>query len=169
MFRDLDELHAAVDGLHLDLAGDQFGHMSILAPELLGADGVLADAAFLMGGGDLEGVPPLGPGVVRGTVIGRTRDDLELMHALAAVPVDGAQAVGAGVASADDDDTLVLGEELGVVRYLVAGDAAVLQGQEVHREVDALQVPTGDRQVARAQAPPASTTASNSLSRFSAG
>ena len=39
-------------------------------------------------------------------------------------------------------------------------DAAVLLRQEVHREVDAVEVAAGDRQVARASAPPVSATAS---------
>ena len=38
-----------------------------------------------------------------GAVVGRPGDDLELVDAGAALAVDRAQAVGAGVAAADDD------------------------------------------------------------------
>ena len=63
--------------------------------------------------------------------------------------MNGAQAIGAGVAAADDDDVLVAGrDELAVVDR-VAGHAPVLHGQELHGEVDALELAAFDRQVAR--------------------
>ena len=50
-----------------------------------------------------------GQGLAGDRDVGRPGDDLELVDALAALAVDGAQAVGAGVAAADDDHVLVLG------------------------------------------------------------
>ena len=81
--------------------------------------------------------------------VGRSRHDLELMDALAPLAVDGAEAIGAGVAAADDDDVLVVGrDELGVVDR-VAGDPAILAGQEIHGEMDARRA-RGPRSAGRA-------------------
>ena len=61
----------------------------------------------------------------------------------------GADAVGAGVAAADHHHVLAAGEDrLDVVERLV-GDAAVLLRQEIHGEMDAVELAAGDRQVAR--------------------
>ena len=49
-----------------------------------------------------------GQGLSRDAGVGRAGDDLELVDAVAALAVDGAQAVGAGVAAADDDHALAL-------------------------------------------------------------
>jgi hypothetical protein len=61
------------------------------------------------------------------------------------VAVGGADAVGAGVAAADDHHVLAGGPELrhaGIARH-----ALVLQRQELHREVHAAQLAARDRQV----------------------
>ena len=50
-----------------------------------------------------------GQGFVGVAAVGRPGDDLELVDALAPLAMDGAQAVGAGVAAADDDHVLVAG------------------------------------------------------------
>ena len=121
----------------------------LFAQEPLVVDRVLADAPFLVGRRDAEDVGPLGPGVGGCPAVGRPGHDLELMDALAALAVDGAQAVGAGVAAADDDDVLVAGRDEFRVVDRVAGDPPVLAGQELHREVDALELAPFDRQVAR--------------------
>ncbi len=67
---------------------------------------------------------------------------------LRALAVDGPQAVGAGVAAADDDHALALCRDEVLVRDVVAGAPLVLERQELHREVDALQVAPGDVEVA---------------------
>src|SRR5690606_27180863 len=73
-----------------------------------------------------------------------------LRHRESALPVRGADAVGAGVAAADDDDVPAAGEDgPDIVEWLVA-DAAVLLGQEIHGEMDAVELAAGDGQVARA-------------------
>ena len=65
-----------------------------------------------------------------------------------ALAVRGADAVGAGVAAAEDDDVLALGGDL--VEDLVAGESRWFDCDEVlHGEVHAGQVAPGDRQVAR--------------------
>ena len=63
------------------------------------------------------------------------------------MPVGGAHAVAAGVAAADHDHVLAGGHDLAIDP--VARVDAVLLGQELHREVDALQFAAGHRQVAR--------------------
>ena len=50
----------------------------------------------------------VGHGVRVGPVVGRPRHDLELVDRRRALAVRGAQAVGAGVAAADDHDVLAL-------------------------------------------------------------
>ena len=59
----------------------------------------------------------------------------------------GAEAVGAGVAAADDHDVLAVGGDL-VLDLLAERDAVGLR-QELHRLVDAAELAAGHRQVAR--------------------
>ena len=60
-----------------------------------------------------------------------------------------ADAVGAGVAAADDDDVLVLRRDVLAVGVLAVEQALGVGVQELHREVDALEVAALDRQIAR--------------------
>ena len=60
----------------------------------------------------------------------------------------GADAVGAGVAAADDDDVLALGVDEAAVRVLVENGLGV-GGEELHREMDALELAAFDGQIAR--------------------
>src|SRR5579862_4061716 len=71
------------------------------------------------------------------------------MHAERALTVARAEAVGAGVAAAEDHHALALRADEDIVRNLVALVALVLQRQEFHREVDALKFAAGNRKVAR--------------------
>ena len=74
----------------------------------------------------------------------RHRHDLELRDRLGALPERGADAVRARVAAADDDDVLVLGGDFLRLRQLrLAGDAAVLLRQEIHGEMDAVEIAAG--------------------------
>ena len=71
----------------------------------------------------------------------RLRHDFELRDALGTLPERRADAVGARVAAADDDDVLVLRRNLfrlGLLR--LARYAAVLLRQEIHRVVEAVEV-----------------------------
>jgi hypothetical protein len=52
---------------------------------------------------------PEGPWRGGGTRLRRLGHDFELVDAPGSLTVDGAEAVGAGVAATDDDDALVLG------------------------------------------------------------
>ena len=59
----------------------------------------------------------------------------------------GAEAVGTGVATTDDDDVLVLGGD--VVHGLYTVHASGRVGQELHREVNALELAAGNLHVTR--------------------
>ena len=87
-----------------------------VAVEALRGDGVQPLAAFLVRRRDAEDVRPQRPRVVGRARVGRPRQQLELTHGERALPVRGAEAVGAGVAAADDDDVLVLRGDEAVVR-----------------------------------------------------
>jgi hypothetical protein len=109
---------------------------------------VRARTAFLVRRRDAEDVRPLRPRVVGGADGRRLREQLELVDRLRALAVGGAEAVGAGVAAADDHDVLVLGRDELALLDGVTFAALVLQRQVVHREVDALELAARDRQVA---------------------
>ena len=99
---------------------------------------------------------PRWPRVVVGALIWRTREELKVGDRLGAVPEGGADAVGARVAAADDDDMLAVGVDVAAV--VLAGQHAVLVrrvGEEarlvlrevLHGEVHAVNVAAGDGQV----------------------
>ncbi|CAM5626735.1 hypothetical protein RLIN73S_07043 [Rhodanobacter lindaniclasticus] len=77
----------------------------------------------------------------------RLRQQLELGDRRRALAVGGAHAIRAGVAATDHHHLLVGGAQL--FRQHVAGHHAVLQWQEVHGEVHAIQLAPWQRQVAR--------------------
>ena len=104
----LDLLELAVD--HLDLVGAQRAHVAVVvAEEALGVDAVDALAALLVRRRHPEDVRPRGPRVGGRARVGRAGQDLELVDRRRALAVRGAEAVGAGVAAADDHDVLALG------------------------------------------------------------
>ena len=74
---------------------------------------------------------------------------LALIDNLCALPVRCAEAVGAGIATAQYDHALALGADALIVRNMLAGVQAVLLRQEIHREVHAVQIAAGDGQVSR--------------------
>ena len=126
-----------------------FLHLAVLAGEFLRQHGEVALGAFLVArrGAQLE--RPVRPGQQLVLVQRRLRHDLEIRHRHRALTDRRADAVRAGVAAADDDDVLAVGEDRrGLVRRLAA-DAAVLLRQEFHREMNAVEFAAGDRQVAR--------------------
>src|SRR5262245_10061605 len=69
------------------------------------------------------------------------------MHRRAALTIGGSEAVRTGIAAAEDDDTPALGSDL--IRYLVASHHLVLLGQEVHGEVNALELAAGNGEITR--------------------
>ena len=91
-----------------------------------------------------------GQGVEGARSLGRLGHDFELVDGLRVLAMAGAEAVGAGVAAADDHDALAGGQNpAGSSSTLVAFAAAVLLGQELHGEMDAFQFAAGDLQIAR--------------------
>ena len=81
-----------------------------------------------------------GHGLSRRPRLGRARQQLELVDRPGSLPMHRAQAVGAGIAAADDDHALAgSGDEL-ILGDLVPFATAVLLGQEVDGEVNARQV-----------------------------
>ena len=81
-----------------------------------------------------------------------------------------ADAVGAGVAAADDDDFLALGKNRFDVALRLVAHAPVLLRQKIHREMDAVQA--RGPEIGRSRGfslPPVSTTASCCLSNLSTG
>ena len=101
----LDLLEAAVD--HLDLVGPQRPHVAVVvAEEALGVDREHPLAALLVGRRRAVHQRPRRPRGRVGPGVGRPRHDLELVDRRRALAVRGAEAVGAGVAAADDDDVL---------------------------------------------------------------
>ena len=63
--------------------------------------------------------------------------------------VHGAEAIGAGIAAADDDHVLAGRRDRRRLRHVVALAAAVLLRQIVHGEVDALEAAALDGEIAR--------------------
>src|SRR5208337_2225319 len=102
----------------LDVAG-------VVADEFFGGGQIGARIGAELGGGLLLAVVktidlrPLGPGIVLGAVVGRAREDFQLHQTLAVVAQGRPDAVGAGVAAADDDDVLALGGNEGALFRVV--------------------------------------------------
>ena len=90
----------------------------LVADEFFGADEILPRVGAEEGGGfllaviELVDLGPLRPGIVGGAFQRRLGQNLELHQASAAVPHRGADAIGAGVAAADDDHVLSLGGDV---------------------------------------------------------
>src|SRR5699024_5073548 len=73
--------------------------------------------------------------------------DIELGDTGCTLTQGGAEAVGAGIAAADNDNFLALGRDSGV--GIVALIDAVLPGEVFHRRVDAVKLTAFDRKFAR--------------------
>src|SRR6266705_2505689 len=120
--------------------------LPVLADELLGRDRPVAIHALFVRGRSAQSRWPVGPNRIQ-FGIRRHGKQLELCHRFRAVAVRGSDAVRARVASADHDDMFVGRPE--VLHALVSRDAPVLQRQELHREIHAVELAPGQRQVAR--------------------
>src|SRR5258708_1466159 len=142
------DLRAALLVLHpLDVTCGEALDLAVLAFEALGRHREIALRAFLVrgGGGELERPVRTRERLV--LLLGRLRHQLEVHHRLGSLAERSADAVAARIAAADHDHMLARGHDL--ARDLVARDFLVLQRQEVHREVDAVQVAPRNREVAR--------------------
>jgi len=146
---------ATVFVLHpLDLDGMDGGDLTVLVALKMGRrSGVSAGILTEHGGGFFLAVVhavdlgPLRPWVVGGAGFGRLGHDFQLGDAGAAVADGGAHAVGTRVAAADDHDILACGGDVvhagGAVQHCLG-----VGGEELHGEVDALEVAPFDGQVA---------------------
>src|SRR5881296_1326967 len=111
-------------------------------------DAPLAVAAFFMRVRGAQLHRPERPGGRVRPCGRRLGEQLELVHLEATLAVSRAQTVGAGVAAADDDHSLALRRD----RLLgdgIAGVALVLLDEVVHGQVDALQLASRYRELAR--------------------
>ncbi|SIN44166.1 Uncharacterised protein [Mycobacteroides abscessus subsp. abscessus] len=128
----------------------QTGELAVLAEEPLGVDGVDPLATLFVCGGHPEQCRVGGPRVALGTALRRLGHDLELLNTRRTLPVGGAQAVGAGVATTDDDDALALRRDRRLticVHNIIAELHLIGPGQVLHGLVDALELAAGNRQV----------------------
>jgi hypothetical protein len=105
-------------------------------------------AALFLAGGGAQLVRPVGPGQALVFLLRRLVEDLDLGDGPGAVAVGGADAVGAGVAAADDDDVLAVGADEVFVGDIDALHALGVGAQEVHGEVDAVVAAPGHVEVA---------------------
>ncbi len=146
---------AALLVLHpLDLDGVDGSDLAVLvALKMGGGGGVGAGILAEHGGGFFLAVVhavdlgPLGPGVVGGAGFGGLGHDFQLGDAGAAVADGGAHAVGARVAAADDHDILARSGDVVFAGGAIQHGLGV-RSEELHREVDALEVAPFDGQVA---------------------
>src|SRR5665213_3284040 len=90
---------------------------------------------------------PVGPRQRLVFVLGRLRQQFELHDRQRALAVGRADAVGPGVATADDDHVLAGRGQLRL--HAIAGDDTVLLRQEIHREMNARELAALHAQVAR--------------------
>ena len=141
----------AGDGLELrrraDANGVQLFYIAVfVARELHRVERPIALAALFMRalGAQLQG--PQRPGSAGRALQGRHGHDLKLVDGLGLMAVAGAQAIRAGIAAADDYDALAGGANL--IRNRVAGDHFILLRQELHGEIDALELAAGNVEVA---------------------
>ena len=129
-----------------------------VADELFHRGEIDAGIGAELGGGlfltvvHLVGLGPLGPGIVSRALERRLRENFDLDDALATVAHRGADAVGAGVAAADDDDVFVLGVNRRVLGPTIENGLGV-GGEQLHREVHALERTAFDGEIARERGP----------------
>ena len=120
-----------------------------VAGEFAGRDAPVADAAFFVSAFNAQLHGPERPRRLRRTLVGRLGHDFELMNRQRLLAVARAQAVGAGVAAADDDHALAGGENFDRWIERVAEATLVLLREEFHRKVNSLQLASRNFQVAR--------------------
>src|SRR5579863_6725510 len=116
----------------------------LVAGEFRGGDAPVADAAFFVSAFGSQLQRPERPRSLRRALAGRLRHDLELMHRERLLAMARSQAVGAGVAAADDDDALAGCQDFEGGIDLVAEASLILLRQEVHGEVDSIEIASRD-------------------------
>jgi len=86
--------------------------------------------------------------------------DFKLVNDFCFLAQAGAEAVGAGVAAADDDDAFSFSENCQRGVNCIAFAAMILLGQELHGKVNALEFAAGNLEVAGCSEPPHNKIAS---------
>ena len=119
-------------------------------------------AALFVRGRHAEDVRPLRPRIVGGALVRRPRQQLELVHRRGALAVHRAEAVGAGVAAADDDDVLALGGDELVVGIVSPSQRLFCSVRYSIAKWMPFSSRPGTCRSRGRPAPPASTIASNS-------
>src|ERR1700692_729607 len=112
--------------------------VEIGASEFCGRDAPVADATFFVRAFDAELHRPQWPWREWRAFVGRLRHDLELVHGERLLAMTGSEAIGACVAASDDDDAFAGGQNFCFGCDSVAQRAAILLGQEIHREMNSL-------------------------------
>ncbi|MNC21323.1 hypothetical protein D3C75_692980 [compost metagenome] len=131
----------------LDENGVDFLHVAVLvAHKTLGGHQVVTGIAAMLGGGfllavvHLEGFGPFRPRVIVGPVLGSLGHNFELVNTVGAMTDRGSDTVGTGVAAADDDNVLACCGDISAVGMVGIQQALGVLVQELHRQVDALQL-----------------------------
>ena len=159
-----EDLLAALDLLHVPAAAGGLGPLDTdgldaldvalaIVNELLGHDAVLtrvlAHVGLDLGVTVVHTVDarPLRPWVVAGTLGRRLGQQLEVDDALGTVANGSTNAVVTGVTTTNDDNVLALGRDVGVVGKLGVEQRLGVLVQELHGEVNALEVAVGNGKV----------------------
>jgi hypothetical protein len=162
----VEDLLATLDLLHVPAAACGLGPLDTdgldaldvtltIVNELLGHDAVLTrvlahvslDLSVTVV--DTVDARPLRPGVVAGTLRRRLREQLEVDDVLGTVTNGSTNAVVTSVTTTNDDDVLALGGDVCLVGKLGVEQRLRVLVQELHGEVDTLEVAVGDRKIAR--------------------
>jgi hypothetical protein len=159
-----EELLTAFDSLHIPSTSSALGPLNTdsvdalhaataIIDKLLGHDaeftGVLAHVGLDFGVTIVDTVDtgPLGPWVVAGTLWGRLGQQLEVDDRLGTVADGGTNAVVTGITTTNDDNVLVLGGDVRTVSQLGVEERLGVLVQELHGEVDALELTAGNLEV----------------------
>jgi hypothetical protein len=164
--RTREDLLAALDLLHVPAAAGGLGPLDAdgldaldvafaVVDELLGHDAVLtrvlAHVSLDLGVAVVDTVDarPLRPRVVAGTLRRWLGEQLEVDDVLGTVANGSTNAIVTSITTTNHDNVLALGGDVSVVGELGVEKRLGVLVQELHGEVDALQVAVGDGKVAR--------------------
>ena len=136
--------HAPVLELHVHSL--QAGYVTVLTHKGLGGDGEHALTTLFVRGAGSELHGPVGPSQWAVFLCRRLRHHFKLSDRFGAVAVAGSHTVTARVATTNDHHVLAVSPDLAL--QTVACVDLVLLGQEFHGEMNALQVPTFNGEVA---------------------
>src|SRR5690606_12629556 len=147
--------HAAAFAGPLDVDGLDAREIAVrIADEALAEQAVLARILAELSGRlgvtvvNAEDLRPQRPWVVGGTIFRRLRHQFEIDDIFGAVTDRRADAVGACIAAADDNDILVLGRNVIAVLEVGIEQALGVGLEEFHCQMNTLQLAIFDRQVA---------------------